>query len=98
MPSNGIKSNVLQLLPEQCKGVMCLFFLPSDVLLGEGLALNQTRAGHGAAGLQLPRPHGASVCSSVSGEVPDRRQTVSVPNPAGAGTEHILACCLVYIQ
>lgn len=76
------------------KGVTCLAFLPTDVLFGEGLALNQTRAGHGAPGLQLPRPNGASLCSSVSGEIPDRRQTVPVPNPAGAGTEHILACLL----
>lgn len=69
MPSNGC---VLQLPPNQCKGVTCLDFLPTDVLFGQGLALNQARASHGAAGLQLPRPNGASFRSSVSGEVPDR--------------------------
>lgn len=68
--------------PTVCLGV-CVCF--PDVLSVEGVAVHPSWAGHGAAGLQLSRPHGQTLCCALPRQIPDWWQTVSVPDPTCAG-------------
>lgn len=58
----------------------------SDVLPAEGVASDGARISSGAVGLQLPRSDGQGVRTALPGAGSDRRQAVSVPAAAGAGT------------